>query len=104
MIDFESLQPTEDPGVRIVSKTDDAVEYMSVDGERWVIRGQCIACGECELGAADGDTYQIWTGVPIGQPNACLDSRYGQRLDIPVRPSISKNPHCTLSGEYIDGN
>lgn len=104
MVDFQSLQPTEDPGVRIVRKEQDLVEYQSVDGERWIIRGQCSACGSCELGAADGEMYQIWTGVPVGQPGACLDSRYGNRLDIPVRPEISNSPGCTLSGEYIDAN
>lgn len=104
MIDFESLELTEDPGVRIVRREEGLVEYQTIDGERWVIRGQCSACGSCEVGVADGDTYQIWTGVPVGQPGACLDSRYGTRLDIPVRPEISTTPGCTLSGEYISGN
>lgn len=104
MLQFGDLTPTEDPGIRIVSKTEDTVEYLSVDGDRWIIRGQCIACGECEVGVANGESYQIWTGVPIGQPGACLDSRFGTRLDIPIRPSISKTPNCTLRGEYVINN
>lgn len=101
MLQFDDLIPTEDPGIRIISKTEDTVEYLSVDGDRWIIRGQCIACGECEVGADQTIPYHIWTGVSVGNPGACYDARYGKRLDIPVRPSISKNSNCTLRGEYV---
>lgn len=100
-IDFLSLEETEDPCIRVLSRGEGMVEYYTESGERWKIYGTCSACGECETGVVNA-SYQNWTGVPIGQPGACLDTRFGTRKDVPVRPNISTNsPHCTLTGEYI---
>lgn len=99
-----ATQPTSDPSCVITGRGVMAgvpfVAYENVDGERWVIRGTCTACGECEVGAAT--PRLIWTGVPVGQPGACLDPDYGRRPDIPVRPELAaKMPHCSLTGAYL---
>lgn len=118
-----NLIATEDPSVFIESQTSTGTEsqiviYQSVTGERWQINGRCSACGECEVGANDTYYqnkispreskdyvklhYQIWTGNPVGTPEACLDVRFGTRLDIPVRPEISQSAkNCSLSGNYL---
>ena len=106
------MTPTLDPGVFILEKTDSRTVYQTTTGETWEITGTCNACGECEVGAVDtyyADTielhYQIWTGVPVGEPGACFDSRFGSRLDIPVRPELTdKMDCCVLSGRYLSGN
>lgn len=106
---------TLDPNIFIIEQDANSVTYQTTTGEKWQITGTCSACGECEVGADDtyyeDDTesrrqiikyYQNWTGVPVGQPGACLDNRYGSRLDIPVRPEISQHyANCTLSGTYL---
>lgn len=94
---------TEDPSVVIEDLGAGWVVYRALgNGERWIIHGVCNRCGECEMGREDPNL--IWTGVPVGQLGACLDKRWGTRRDIPVRPEIRlKNPHCTLSGEYLAG-
>lgn len=114
--------PTLDPGIFILEQTADRTVYQATTGETWEITGVCTACGECEVGAVDtyravpldSDRkseqpeilrYQIWTGVPVGQPGACLDTRFGSRLDIPVRPEMTeKLANCALSGRYLDAN
>lgn len=110
--------PTADYSIFIIEQEENRVVYETTEGEQWEITGKCSACGECEVGAVDtyyeeveGEKmplkkyYQIWTGVPVGQPGACFDVRYGDRLDIPVRPELpAKNPNCTLSGRYLNGN
>lgn len=111
-------EPTIDSKIFIIDKYEDVVIYETIDGEKWKITGTCIACGECEVNANDvyfeendnekvlqKKNYQIWTNVEIGKPNACLDTRFGKRLDIPVRPELSaKFSNCTLKGEYLNGN
>ena len=98
-------EPTQDPTVVITARGVEGgvpfVVYENTQGERWVIRGVCIACGECEVGAHNPDL--IWTGLPVGTPGACLDRNFGLpvRKDVPVRPEISQLPHCTLWGEYL---
>lgn len=118
------MSPTLDPGVFIVEQAEGRIVYHSVTGENWEITGTCNACGECEVGADDTyyteplepdfnkpigkrttSHYHIWTGTPVGQAGACLDSRFGYRLDIPVRPELTqKMPNCVLSGRYLNGN
>lgn len=108
---------TMDSNIFIIEETEDRVVYETTFGERWEITGVCSACGECEVGAVDiyheetkdkfplEKRYQIWTGVPVGQPGACLDARFDNRLDIPVRPEMpGKMKNCTLSGKYLNGN
>jgi len=113
---------TLDSYVFIIEQTENRKVYQTVTGEKWEIVGTCNACGECEVGAIDNyyektnledkkqnspepKKYQIWTGIPIGQPGACLDVRFGKRLDIPVRPELTqKMQHCSLTGRYLDGN
>lgn len=108
---------TIDPNVFIIEETEGRVVYETTSEEQWEIIGVCSACGECEVGAVDiyyeetedkfplEKRYQIWTGVPIGQPGACLDVRFGNRLDIPVRPEMpEKMTNCTLSGRYLNAN
>jgi hypothetical protein len=110
---------TTDPNIFIIEQTPGRVVYETTTGEKWEILGTCIACGACEVGAVDKyytedperprqlieHSYQEWTGVSVGQPGACLDSRFGTRPDLPVRPEISSHfPTCTLSGNYINGN
>lgn len=114
---------TEDPTIFILEQSEDRVVYQSVYGEQWEITGKCNACGQCEQGAYDvyyenvsdqdekttastePKRYQIWTGVPVGQSGACLDSRFGKRLDIPIRPELTeKMDQCVLSGKYLNGN
>ena len=113
---------TLDPNVFILEQTENRIVYQTNTGEKWEIIGTCNACGECEVGAHDiyyektnledkkqnppePKKYQIWTGVPIGQPGACLDARFENRLDIPVRPELTKKmTNCSLSGRYLNGN
>jgi hypothetical protein len=106
---------TADSSIFIIEQEENRVVYETTTGEQWEITGQCSACGECEVGAVDtyyeeveGEKmpvkkhYQIWTEIPVGQPGACLDVRYGNRLDIPIRPELpSKLLNCTLSGRYL---
>lgn len=92
-------QPTVDPSTVIEARGSGWVLYRTDQGERWVIRGTCVACGSCEVGAATPSL--VWTGRPVGQPGACVDKTYGFRLDVPVRPEISELAGCTLSGEYL---
>lgn len=92
------LEVTRDPYCFIVARDDDMVEYVNTQGERWRIYGTCSGCGECEP-LTDSDI--VFTGIPIGQPGATYRKN---QLDVPVRPEISnpwKNPHCTLTGEYL---
>lgn len=94
------MDPTTSITERGVEDGEPFVVYATLGGERWIIRGTCSACGECEVGAVNPDLE--WTGVPIGQPGACIDRRFGERPDVPVRPELTvKMPHCTLSGEYL---
>lgn len=109
---------TVDPTIFIIEQESERIVYESTSGEQWEIIGTCSACGECEVGASDvyyeevedekmpvARHYQIWTGVPVGQPGACLDTRFGSRPDIPVRPDMPpKMNNCTLSGRYLNGN
>lgn len=100
--------PTIEPFIVIVDQSETPekrVVYQTTDGaETWEITGTCSACGACEVGAVNAD-YQIWTGVPVGQPGACLDSRFGTRPDIPVRPELTiKFASCTLKGKYLNAN
>lgn len=89
-----------DPNCWIIDQGDDYVTYETIDGERWNITGTCNQCGECEVGS--NNPFLVWTGTPIGQPNACYDSRGDERPDSPVRPEIaSKNLNCTLKGNYL---
>lgn len=111
---MSTLTATYCPNTFIESQTEDTtIYYIPSTGERWQITGKCIACGECEPDQGiyfeeDGRNeiakiYTIWTGIPKGQPGACLDSRYGVRLDIPVRPELPTHcPSCTLTGVYLD--
>lgn len=97
-------EATVDPTTRIIERGaedgEQFVVYETTDGERWVIRGVCSACGECEVGAVNPDL--TWTGVPVGQPSACIDRRFGDRPDVPVRPELTvEMPHCSLRGEYL---
>lgn len=74
------MKPTCDPTVFIESQIVDAVIYRTVDGERWLIKGECNRCGDCWKGATNP--------APV--------------LDCPVRPEIkAKFPHCTLDGFYL---
>lgn len=105
---------TMDSNIFIIFQEENRVVYETTFGEKWEILGTCSACGECEVGAVDiyyentdekflePKRYQIWTDILIGQPGACLDSRFGTRLDIPIRPEMTeKLPNCTLTGKYI---
>lgn len=96
---------TIEPLIWITEQTPGRTVYETDDGaESWEITGTCNACGACETGAVDAD-YQIWTGIPVGEAGACLDSRFGTRLDIPVRPELTeKTTSCTLKGKYLHGN
>lgn len=95
-----SLEPTADPTCFIEERGPEYVIYRNIEGERWIIRGVCVACGECEVGAINPDL--VWTGLPVGTPGACLDRTFGTRLDNPVRPELTtKMRFCTLEGEYI---
>jgi hypothetical protein len=106
------MEPTADPLCLIEDRGEvDGVPYIlyRLDNrgtmERWVIHGTCTCCGECEVGS--GNPRLRWTGIPIGQPGACLDVTWGQtgRLDEPVRPELTvMMPHCSLHGEYISGD
>ena len=94
------------PSIKIVSISDNHVEYISDDGRHWEINGQCNGCGECWVGATGCD-FVIWTGLPIGEAGACYDKRGGpnDRLDIPIMPDCQRYWHnCTLSGRYLNGN
>lgn len=106
-MDDSSLEPTADPTCFIEKREGEgksqSITYRNLDGERWVIRGLCIACGECEVGAVNPNL--VWTGISVGEPGACLDSTFGTRLDVPIRPELTrKMPHCTLEGEYLHGD
>jgi len=88
---------TEDPTTWIVEQGEAFVVYENTDGDRWTIRGACNQCGQCEVPAP-----HIVFVRPIGEPGACVDLRYGSRLDVPVRPEIrEKCPACSLNGEYL---
>jgi len=103
--DLELTLATEDPHCWITAQGTDAdgtpwIKYWSEDGNRWIIRGKCNQCGECEVGTINRNI--VWTGIPVGQAGACIDLDYGNRKDIPVRPEISKFcSSCTLRGEYL---
>ena len=76
------------------------VRYATTEGDAWEIRGVCAACGECEVGAVNPNL--VWTGIPVGEAGACLDSTYATRLDVPVRPELTVNmAHCSLTGDYL---
>ena len=79
------IEETNDPYVSITDRgVINNVEYIvywdSISGDRWRINGTCSMCGSCWVGSSD-------TKAPI--------------LDCPVRPEISKNEFCTLSGVYL---
>ena len=94
---------TEDPTVMIEDIGPAWVIYRDHDGKRWIMRGTCNQCGECEVGAINPNI--MWIGNPVGEPGSCRDVMYGIRRDIPVRPEIKqKFPNCSLSGEYLDGD
>lgn len=94
------MEQTCDPTCWIVERSEDRVVYETIDGERWEIIGTCNQCGECEVGS--NNEYIMWTGTPVGQPNACYDIRGDARPDSPVRPEISDNlKNCTLRGKYL---
>lgn len=101
------LEETVDPDVFIEEKGSHGGEpfviYVSSSGLRWIIRGECNRCGECWVGANGPEASTvIWTGSPIGEPNAFIDGRDIGRLDCPVLPSIKEDaPSCVLSGEYL---
>lgn len=88
--------------------SDDGVPWVryhrSTDTARWVIRGTCICCGACESGN-DPRRPVRFTGIPIGQPGACVEIGYDEpaRLDCPVTPDIGKFSSCSLIGEWLDG-
>lgn len=89
-----------DPGCWIIEKSEGRVVYETTEGEKWEILGTCNQCGECEVGS--NNEYIKWTGIPVGQPNACYDIRGSARPDSPVRPEIkADHPNCTLSGRYL---
>lgn len=92
--------PTCDPNCWIIEKTEEKVVYKTAEGEKWEIYGTCNQCGECEVGSQN--EYIKWTGISVGQPNACYDVRGKDRPDSPVRPEISINhSNCSLSGKYL---
>lgn len=74
------IEGTMDPKIYIVDRTADSITYWDVyGGQRWRIDGHCSMCGACWQGAV----YDV------------------QALDCPVRPEISENPGCTLTGVYL---
>jgi hypothetical protein len=91
---------TEDPTCFIEDYGAGWVLYRSIDNTRWIIQGLCNQCGMCEQ---DDAPYLIWYKRK-GLPGACIDTRWGSRRDVPVRPEIGQMPECTLSGKYLDGN
>lgn len=75
------IEGTVDPAVYIIERGENYVVYWDVfSGEKWRIDGKCSECGACLRGAA---VYQ-----PAAQ-------------DCPVRPEISENEGCTLTGYYL---
>lgn len=58
---------------------DDYVIYSN-GKEKWIIKGRCNYCGKC--------LPDNWVEIL-------------PRLDIPVRPEISKIKECSLKGEYL---
>ncbi len=93
------FEVTVDPTVFIVARDTEMIEYLNDVGERWRIYGTCNKCGACEVGGEDSAI--IYTGVEIGQPNACYNIEGENRLDNPVRPEISELTECVLTGEYL---
>ena len=78
------------------------VKYRNSSGERWIIRGTCNLCGECEVGGSYPEGPVTFTATPIGTAGACIDPYHADRGDVPCRPEIKANcPSCTLSGEYL---
>jgi hypothetical protein len=91
---------TEDATTWIIAQDESGVTYENVDGDVWVIHGQCNQCGLCYVGANDPNI--VWTGKTVGEPGACFDKSYETRKDIPVRPEVKEEfPPCSLSGHYV---
>lgn len=98
----EHLTPTIDPTCWIETADAERVVYRTTTGERWVIEGVCNRCGACEWGGADHLAGVVRFTGPVGTPGACTDTRYGQRLDNPVRPELTRTfPSCSLTGHYL---
>jgi hypothetical protein len=117
----DSVAATVDPTTFIVRQGDDELEYLNTDGKRWRVRGVCNACGLCEVQPetvpstvlhtnvavdADGNRYTWertlnWVDQP-GSPDACVESGFELRLDIPMTPdAIAMWDGCTLTGEWL---
>jgi hypothetical protein len=96
------IEPTVDPTCWITGRgrLPDGTAWVdyATRAERWRIYGTCICCGACEVGSVGRPL--LWTGIPIGEPGACLDIAFEQRPDVPVRPEIAQFPSCSLWGEY----
>jgi hypothetical protein len=83
------LEFTQDADVIIEHKDDETpfLIYSNNNNERWIITGVCNQCGKCIEGSNNPDL----------RPRE-------DRLDIPVRPEITKIKECSLRGIYLDGN
>ena len=122
------IEQTTDPTTWITSRTvensENVLYYENSDGKKWKINGTCIACGLCEelppIGSNTTITINkiinsnnqvetftrevVWVGQP-GTPNACLETNFENRPDIPMTPDfVNEIDGCTLSGEWIDAS
>jgi hypothetical protein len=94
-----ALEQTVDPRVVIVERNAAYVEYLSDDGQRWRIAGQCNLCGACYAGSRDAE---VAINAPkLGTADAAerLDGSPWQMR--PVRPEIADLPECVLTGRYL---
>lgn len=95
------MRTTKDPYIVIIEESSDRVVYQSIDGvETWEITGVCNMCGQCEIGG--NDPHIQFSGIPIGEPGAAIDTRGDARPDNPIRPDMTtKLDKCVLSGRYL---
>ena len=91
---------TTDPYVKIADCGPGWVIYVdSGNRKRWIMRGVCNQCGECE--SEQGRPDIVWD-APKGTPGACRDLKWETRRDIPAKVETPQHcPSCSLTGEYL---
>jgi len=120
------IEETMDPTTWITQRSSDGngtiIEYENIDGKRWRITRDCNLCGLCEMRPeantnvvlhtnyyVDANNQMqsytrelVWYGEP-GTANACIETNFELRKDIPLTPDFTQNtPGCSLVGEWLD--
>lgn len=61
------------------------------DKRRWLVKGDCHACGLGDIGSVESKRMKISPGKRMGEAWSTFDPEYESRLDIPVTPSYDRH-------------